>query len=190
MRSLQRLAAVHLALVFVVFGAGRSFAQDLTVIIGKPPADGSRGFGGSGATPISNTTVIQFLLEPRDSGGAKLAYALVIRGAPGWYNQRTKWAATDSVPGFEATNWDVGTRHYVVAYNKGRQVLRTFGREIDVSRANLVLVTLGSQGASDATVVADRHISFVMWEPGGFVGHFVSHVPELASFAGLQASKQ
>jgi len=165
-------------------------AQDLTIIIGKPPADGTQGFGGSGATPISPTTVIQFLLEPRDSGGAQLAYAIAIRGEPGWYNQRTTWNATDSVPGFETTNWNVGPVRYAVSYNRKDHRLRTFGKEVDLAHGNLVLVTLGSQGVADATVDADRHISFVMFEPGGFVGNFVPRVPELASFAGLLPAKQ
>jgi hypothetical protein len=165
-------------------------AQDLTIIIGKPPAEGVRSFGGSGATPISPTTVIQFLLEPRDSGGAQLAYAIVIRGALGWYNQRTTWDASDSVPGFETTNWKVGPIHYAVAYSQKDQRLRTFGTEIDLTHGNLVFVTLGSHGAPDATVAADRHVTFVMFEPGGFVGHFLPRVPELASFAGLPPEKQ
>jgi hypothetical protein len=68
--------------------------------------------------------------------------------------------------------------------------LRTFGKEIDLARGNLVLVTLGPQGTADATVTADRRVTFVMFEPGGFVGHFVPRVPELAAFAGLQPTKQ
>ena len=164
-------------------------AQDLTIIIGTPPKEGAAGFGGSGATPISPTTVIQFLLEPRDSGGAQLAYVVAIRGAPGWYNQHTTWNATDSIPGFDATNWEVGTVHYVVAYNAHTRRLRTFGQEVDLAKANVVLVTLGAQGAGDATVSADRHVTFVMFEPGGFAGHFIPRVPELAVFAGL-SSKQ
>ena len=165
-------------------------AQDLTIIIGKPPKGGAAGFGGSGATPISPTTVIQFLLEPHDSGGAQLAYVVAIRGAPGWYNQHTTWKATDSIPGFDATNWEVGPVHYVVAYSHKEHRLRTFGEEIDLSKANLILVTLGSQGATGASVSADRHITFVMFEPGGFAAQFVPQVPELASFAGLSAAKQ
>lgn len=185
--SMLRIAT-FLAL-FGVRAASSASAQDLTIIIGKPSGD-ARGFGGSGASPISPTTVIQFLLEPRDSGGGQLAYALAIRGEPGWYNQRTTWNASDSVPGFETTNWDVGAVHYAVAYSRTEQQLRTFGNAIDLAHANLVLVTLGSHGAADAVVSADRHISFVMFEPGGFVGHFLPRVPELAAFAGLKPAKQ
>ena len=165
-------------------------AQDLTIIIGTPPAGGARGFGGSGATPISPTTVIQFLLEPRDSGGAQLAYAIAIKGEAGWYNERTTWNASDSVPGYETTNWNVGPVRYAVSYSQRERHLRTFGKEIDLAHGNLVLVTLGSQGAADATVSADRHVTFVMFEPGGFLGHFLPKLPELASFAGLQPAKQ
>jgi hypothetical protein len=130
------------------------------------------------------------MLEPWDSGGARLAYVVAIRGEAGWYNQRTTWAKTDSVPGFETTNWNVGTVRYAVAYDRAGQRLRTFGKEVDLSKANLVLVTLGRQGASDATVSAERHIEFVMFEPGGFAGHFVPRVPELLSFGGLEPPKQ
>ena len=164
-------------------------AQDLTIIIGKPPKSGARGFGGAGATPISPTTVIQFLLEPRDSGGAQLAYAIAIRGEPGWYNQHTTWNSSDSVPGFETTNWNVGPVRYAVSYRQRDRRLRTFGKEIDLAHGNLVLVTLGSQGG-DATVNADRHVTFVMFEPGGFVANFLPRVPDLASFAGLEPTKQ
>ena len=161
-------------------------AQETTIVIGKPPKDGPTSFGGAGATPISGTAVIQFLLEPRDSGGAPLAYAVVIRGAPDWYRQHTTWASTDTIPGFQAVNWNVGTVHYVVAYDSTRHLLRTFGKEVDLTQANLVLVALGSAGATDATVSAERRISFVMLEPGGFVQAFLPYVPEVRSFAGVQ----
>jgi len=187
---MSELRAIHFASLLSVLLPSLGAAQDLTIIIGKPPADGARGFGGSGATPISPTTVIQFLLEPRDSGGAQLAYAVAIRGEPGWYNQHTTWNSSDSVPGFETTNWNVGAIHYALAYRQKDCRLRTFGKEIDLAHGNLVLVTLGALGAADATVAADRHVTFVMFEPGGFVGHFLPRVPELASFAGLQPPKQ
>jgi hypothetical protein len=164
-------------------------AQELTIVIGKPPADGARGFGGPGATPISPTTVLQWLLEPRDSGGAQLAYAIAIRGEPGWYNQRTTWTASDSVPRFETTNWNVGPVRYAVSYNQKDHRLRTFGNEVNLAHGNLVLVTLGSQGVVNATVRADRHITFVMFEPGGFAGYFLDRVPELAAFAGLSPAR-
>jgi len=178
------LAVIAMCIAMPVAG------QDLTIIVGQPPKEGAAGFGGSGATPISPTTVIQFLLEPRDSGGAQLTYVLAIRGVAGWYNQHTTWNATDSIPGFDATNWDVGTIHYVVAYDRKGGRLRTFGQEVDLSKANLVLVTLGDQGASGASVNPARHINFVMFVPGGFAAAFVPRVPELASFAGLGPVKQ
>ena len=184
----QRTAFVIALLTGLLAPVGS--AQDLTIIVGKPPKNGAAGFGGSGATPISPTTIIQFLLEPRDSGGARLAYAIAIRGEPGWYNQRTTWAASDSVPGFETTNWNVGTVRYAVSYNRKDKRLRTFGQEINLTQGNLLLVTIGSQGATNATVNAERHVTFVMFEPGGFVGHFLPRVPELAEFAGLDRSNQ
>ena len=165
-------------------------AQDITIVIGKPAAEGTPGFGGAGATPISSTTVIQYVLEPRDSGGAELAYVIAIRGEAGWYNQRTTWNASDSVPGFETTNWNVGPVHYAVSYSREDRRLRTFGKDIDLTRGNLVLVTLGTHGAADAVVTADRRVSFVMFEQGGFAGHLVPRVPELIAFAGLQPPKQ
>jgi hypothetical protein len=186
----NKLRAIQVAALLSALLPPLCAAQDLTIIIGKPPADGARGFGGSGATPISPTTVIQFLLEPRDSGGAQLAYALAIRGQPGWYNQHTTWKLTDSVPGYETTNWDVGTVHYAVAYSQKDHRLRAFGKEIDLGRGNLVLVTLGTQGAADATVAAERHVRFVMFDPGGFVAAFLPRVPDLAAFAGLQRANQ
>jgi hypothetical protein len=94
------------------------------------------------------------------------------------------------VPGFETINWNVGPVRYAVSYNQKDHRLRTFGKEVDLTHGNLVFVTLGSQGVADATVSTDRHISFVMFEPGGFVGHFLPRVPELASFAGLLPGKQ
>ena len=94
------------------------------------------------------------------------------------------------MPGFETTNWNVGPVRYAVSYNQKGHRLRTFGKEVDLANGNLVLVTLGSQGVVDATVSADRHISFVMFEPGGFVGHFLPRVPELAAFAGLPPAKR
>jgi len=187
---MSKLRAIHFVGLLSTTLPSLGAAQDLTIIIGKPPAEGAKGFGGSGATPISPTTVMQFLLEPRDSGGAQLGYVLAIRGEPGWYNQHTTWNSTDSVPGFETTNWDVGPVHYAVAYSKAANRLRTFGKEINLAHGNLVLVTLGAHGASDATVTADRHVTFVMFEPGGFAGLFLPRVPELASFAGLGPAKQ
>lgn len=190
MNPLIRLRALGVAALLSAVVSTRGTSQDLTIIIGKPPKEGARAFGGSGATPISPTTVLQFLLEPRDSGGAQLAYAIAIRGDPDWYNQHTTWDASDSVPGFETTNWNVGPVQYAVSYRQKDQRLRTFGKEIDLAHGNLVLVTLGSHGAADATVTADRHVTFVMFEPGGFVGHFLPQIPELASFAGVQPAKQ
>jgi hypothetical protein len=180
------LRVTRLTALFTAAVAFTGAAQRTTIIIGKPPTDGPASFGGSGASPISSTAVIQFLLEPRDSGGAQLAYAIVIRGTPDWYRQHTAWASTDSIPGFQAVSWSVGAVHYVVAYDSTRHLLRTFGKEIDLTRANLVLVALGSAGATDATVSAEHRISFVMLQPGGFVEAFLPYVPEVRSFAGIQ----
>lgn len=180
------LRAVFLASFFVLVGAFPTAAQQPTIVIGSAPDSGPAPFGGSGAAPISRTTVLQFLLEPRDSGGGRLAYAIAIRGASEWYQQRTTWDATDSIPGFQAVNWNVGQVRYVVAYDAKGHRLRTFGKEIDLTRANLVLVTLGSAGAADATVSAERRIAFVMLTPGGFVQAFLANVPEVRSFAGIQ----
>jgi hypothetical protein len=163
------------------------FAQDLTIIIGKPAKGEPASFGGSGATPISPTTVIQFVMEPRDSGGSQLAYVIAIRGAPDWYRQRTQWGPGDSLSGFDTQKWQVGEVRYSIAYSKQERRLQTFNADIDLTWANVVYVTLGPKGSEDATVVANQRVTFVLLEPGGFAQHFVPAVAELRLFAGLNA---
>jgi hypothetical protein len=159
-------------------------AQDVTTVIGKP-RPGARGFGGAGAAPVSPTTVLQFVMEPRDSGGSQLAYAIAIRGAPDWYRQRTVWGPGDSIPGFVTHDWQVGGLRYTIAYNAAQLLLRAFGTEVDLRKGNLVFVVLGPEG-TDGKVESTRLVRFTMFEPGGFGPRFVQAVAELRRFAGLE----
>lgn len=159
-------------------------AQDVTTVIGQP-RPGARGFGGAGAAPVSPTTVLQFLMEPRDSGGSRLAYAIAIRGAPDWYRQRTVWGPGDSIPGFITHDWQVGGLRYTIAYNSAQRLLRAFGTEVDLRRGNLVFVVLGPEGA-EGKVQSTRLVSFTLYRPGGFGPRFVQAVAELRRFAGLE----
>jgi hypothetical protein len=159
--------------------------QETTVIVGKPPKDGPRSFSGAGATPISGTTVLQFYMEARDSGGARLAYALAIRGSPGWYQRRTTWNAVDTIPGYNATLWSVGDLTYLIAYSPADHRLRTFGREFDLQAGNVILVALDPSGPSQAPVMTQTNVPLVMLEPGGAAAALLRAGPDVAAFAGL-----
>jgi hypothetical protein len=159
-------------------------AQDVTTVIGQP-RPGTRGFGGAGAAPVSSTTVLQFVMEPRDSGGSQLAYAIAIRGAPDWYRQRTVWGPGDSIPGFVTHDWQVGGLRYTIAYNAAQRLLRAFGSEVDLRERNLLFVVLGPEGTG-GTVQSTQLVSFTMYQPGGFGPRFVAAVAELRRFAGLE----
>src|SRR6185436_3961560 len=114
---MKAVAVVWFTLAAILTGVAVPLeSQDLRIVIGKPPAKAASNFGGSGATPISPTTVIQFLMEPRDSGGSQLACVIALRGASHWYRQRTRWGRGDSFPGFDTQNWQVGEIHYGIAY--------------------------------------------------------------------------
>lgn len=174
-----------LALTFVAIFGVQARSQEMTVIVGKPPRSGPGSFSGAGATPISETTVLQFYMEARDSGGARLAYAVAIRGAPEWYQRHTTWDTVDSMPGYDATLWKVGDLQYIVAYSAPEQRLRTFGTEFDLRAGNIILVALDSSNPANKPVVTQTQVDLIMLEPGGATPALLRAGPDIAAFAGL-----
>lgn len=176
--------ALVLALACVATFSVRARSQETTIVVGKPAQGGSRSFSGAGATPISETTVLQFYMEARDSGGARLAYAVAIRGAPEWYQRHTTWDTVDSVPGYDATLWKVGDLQYIIAYSAAEHRLRTFGTEFDLRSGNVVLVALDPSNPADKSVTTQSHVDLVMLEPGAAAPALLMAGPDIAAFAG------
>lgn len=183
MRTLLRGVSLATGLLLLATIAA---AQEASIVVGEKPTTGPAPFGGKGATPISPTTVIQFNLEPRDSGGAKLAYVVVIRGPADWYRARTHWGPGDSLPGFAVEKWTVGAVRYSIAYSRDQHELRTFGGIFDLRASPIVLVNLGQPVDGAGTATAGPPLDFVLDEPGGFAALFLDAAPAVRAFAGLE----
>lgn len=178
--AIQRRAWLPLA-VAAALAAAPAEAQDA-----PPPG---RPFGGSIATPVSPTAVLQARLEPAPDSGAVLGYAVVIRGPAGWYRRPTRWnpLPPDSVEadgGVIGEAWEVGERRYSLRYDPAAQRLTLFGRTMDLGASRVVFVTLGEDPADPTTVEQGPPTDFRLAAPP-FAPAFLQAFPEARAFAGL-----
>lgn len=164
-------------------------AQDVTITVAPTDSPPGRTLGGSVATPISPTAVLQARLEPAPDSGAVLGYAVVIRGPAGWYRRPTRWypLPPDSAGaeiGVTGEVWEVGERRYTLRYHPAQQRLTLFGRTVDLGASPVVFVTLGENAADPATVEQGPAVAFRLEEPP-FAPAFLQAVPEARAFAGI-----
>ena len=178
----RTLIAVCLLATVVTTSSG---AQ--TIIIGSGKPTPGRPFSGFGSAPISSTTVLHDRMDEADSGG-KLGFALVIRGASGWYNAHVTIGdiPPDSLaPGEVGQRWTVGAVKYQFIYNAQRKTLVVFDTTLTLDTSQIVLVSLGAQPGARPTITLGQPVTLKLSEPTAIAPILVQRVPEIRAFAGL-----
>jgi hypothetical protein len=157
-------------------------AQAVTVDVGARTGS----FDYRGAAPISPTSVIQLYFAKADSG-ARLGYAVVIRGPRWWYNAKTSMSAlpAERIPaGGIAEQWQVGERRYEVVFDPQRSTLALFDTVVDLRESPVVLVTLSDTVGGKATVQRGAPSRMLLTrEMENPVLQFVRSAPDVQAFA-------
>jgi len=160
-----------------------SHAQAVVVTVGDSigPNDS---FGGQGVTPISSTAVVHYVVVP-EVGGGVVAFMLAIRGPAHWHAGRVSSGPGRSRPGFVTERWQVDAREYDIEFSRDSLRLVTFGRDVDLQKTDLVLVTLAADAGGLPTVELVPRRELIVRSPGGVLSAFMAASPELRLFAGM-----
>jgi len=100
-------------------------------------------FTGTGARPVSPTTVASWHIND-----GSLVYLLLLRGSPGWYNQKTQWNfGPDSVGQF-IQRFDVGGFKYTITLDAKSERVEMLGVRLDLRSANVGYLERDRDGAA------------------------------------------
>lgn len=138
-----------------------------------------------GMLPISETTVMQYVLEEGADGRVTPGYVLLIRGPWGWWRQPTGSATERTTPDTEVQRWTVGPLQYTVGYNPAYRRLLAFGQMVNLGSSRLVFATLGPTVDDPVELEVGPPLRLARQTAGTFVRGFLADSPAARSFAGL-----
>lgn len=149
-RLSSRSAAVYaMLLASPIVGCASPMVPAPAAVTPAAPCGGQ--FTGPDARPVSRSSVSNWYIT-----NGQLAYAVFIRGEPGWYDRRTSWDnRTDSLGRF-VQEFDVGGFQYDLVFDPATGQLSVSGTSADARRQNVVFVE--RVGDSLRVVGAEQHI--------------------------------
>jgi len=114
----------------------------------------SADYSGPGARPVSSTTVANWYIK-----NGQLAYAVFIRGTPGWYNKHTQWETRHDSVGRYIQDFDVDGFRYSIVFDESSGSLWALGKNTNVRKANVILM----DRTADAGVVKSSELLEFCW---------------------------
>ncbi len=132
---------------------------------------------------LSPTTILQTQFHPDSVFGARLKWAVFVRGSPGWYAKRLQIETGEIRPGFLGWTFRTGGYAYSLAHD-GSHTLLVDTQLIDLRAHTIVFVALADSGGVNRVDVGG-HVEFTTQalDPAP---KLLDRLPGGRAFAGLE----